>query len=424
MWYPSLKRVFEEHCKPADSPQQRMAGAYRFVERFRRDLGLTTTKYGRPTIREAQMRPGEFSLRGLAESLVSYEWAESLGRAQAASFRVFEAGGNPAIAPGNIPNVSAFLGSIAGLLDAAILESYEVPEFIIDTLIPAIPSKTRQKSLIGVGRIGDQAERRNPGDGHQFAQFRDRKVLTSETYQDALAGAVTFEAVFFDQTDQVLEQMNGIGNELALRKELDGFKLIAGVTNPYNYNGTAYNTYLTSGYWINDVENELNDWTDVNVVNAMFGRMTDQETANRIAVQWDMILCSPTKQLTAQYIQAATEIETRTASGAQVRHAPRLGDVKKVVSSPYLDQVLTTASTAGGLGLTQAQADQYWWSLRTDAKKSAFVRPENWPVQINRARPDDYEMLNRKLLLAVFCDQMHSFDVREPRYVIRNKNES
>ncbi|MBC8868017.1 MAG: hypothetical protein H8E44_01300, partial [Planctomycetes bacterium] len=220
------------------------------------------------------------------------------------------------------------------------------------------------------------------------------------------------------------QQMDQIGNELALRKELDGFKVICGATNPYNYNGTAYNTFLTSGNWVNDVENELNDWTDVNVANAMFSRMTDQESSNRIAVQADTILCSPTKQLTAQYIQASTEIETRTASGAQVRHAPRLGDVYKVKSSAYLDQVLTTAAASGGLALTQAQADEYWWLMKTDPKRSSFVRVENWPVSINQARPDDFTMLNHKLLLAVFADQMHVFALREPRYVIRNKNES
>ena len=104
-------------------------------------------------------------------------------------------------------------------------------------------------------------------------------------------------------------------------------------------------------------------------------------------------------------------------------YAPRLGETYEVVTSVYLDQVLTTAAAQGGLALTQAQADQYWWALKTDKKKSAFVRVENWPVTISRAAPQDYTMLNHKLLLSVFADQMHSFDVREPRFVIRNKNE-
>jgi hypothetical protein len=421
MFYPQLRAAFESFANPRDSARARQAGAAQFVERFRSELGLSVNVNGRPTLVESarKWRPADFSLRGLAESLVGYEWVESLQGDTNQAFRAFEAGADAAITPGSIPNVSAYLGSVIGLLDAAILEAYETPDFIIDELIPVLPSKTRQKKLIGTGRIGDQARRRNPGEGHQFAQFSDRRVVTSETYNDALAGQVTFEAVYFDQTDEVLQRMNGIGEELGLRKELDGFRLIAGINNPYNYNGVGYNTYQTSGYWINKVTgNELIDWTDVNVVNAMFGRMTDQETSNRIAVSWDTILCAPGKKLTAEYIQAATEIETRTASSTEIRRSKRLGETYRLMDSPYLDQVLTDAAAAGGAALSQSDADKYWWALKTDKNKSAFVRVENWPVTINRARPDDYQMLNQKLMLAIFADQMHSFDVREPRYVI------
>jgi hypothetical protein len=423
MWYPAIRRAFESFSKPQDSAETRQAGAYEFVDAFRRDLGLSFNENGRPIRGQSSMSPREFSIRGLAESLCGYEWVENLGHSSANARRVFEAGGNPAITPGNLPNVSAYLGAVAGLLDAGILEGYDKPDFKIDDLIPTEPSKTRQRVMIGTGRIGDQARRRNPGEGHEFVQFAERKTITGETYNDALAGSVTFEAVFYDQTGQILDEMNGIGDELGLRKELDGFRLIAGITNPYNYNSVAYNTYLTTGNWVNQIANNLVDWTDVNVVNAMFSRMTDQETGNRIAVDWDTLLCSPMKELTAKYIQTATEVESRTASGTVQSRAPKLGDTKKIVTSVYMEQVLTSTAANGGLGLAQEQADQYWWALKTDKRRSAFVRTENWPVTINRASPTDFNMLNQKLLLAVFADQMHSFDVRDPRLVIECINE-
>jgi len=426
MYVQSIKRAFEDFVNPQDSPEVQRGRAVEYVETFRRDLGIRTNKNGRPTLvaSEAARTADSFSIRDLGIAHLGYHAVESLMEANANDFRVFEAGGaSGAITPGSIPNVSAFLGSVQGLLDAALLEGYESPEFVIDSLIPVMPSKTKIKKLLGLGAIGDKSIRRNPGDPHAVAQFADRVVTTQETWNDALSMHVTHEAVYYDQTGEVLNQANKIGQSLALRKELDGFGLLAGVTNPYNYNGSAYNTYLTSGNWINDVANELNDWTDVNVVNAMFSRMTDQETGNRIAISWDTVLCSPTKALTAKYIQSATQVETRTASGTEVRSGGNLGDTKKIVSSPYLDQVLTSAVAAGGLALSQSNADQYWWALKTAKGMSAFVRPENWPFRVQRSRPDDHFAHNHKVILSVYADQMHSFDVQEPRAVIRCKNE-
>ena len=405
------------------APKLRMGGAREFVEHFRRDLGLTTNEYGRPTVREAQCQPQEFSLRGLAESLCGHEWVENLQQDQRDGQRVFEQGGNAAIHPGNIPNVSAYLGSVAGLLDAAILQGYERPDYLIDKLIYTQSSRQRQQRLIGLGRMGDKAKRRMPGDPHPFAQIGERTSITPETQNDALACAVTFEAVFFDQTGQVLEQANNVGDELAFRKELDGFRLIAGVTNPYNYNGVAYNTYLTSGNWINDIaSNEMVNWTNLDIANALLGRMTDQETGNRIVMTLDTILVSPAKKWSAGYIRSATEQETQTASGAEIRRGPTLAEQfkERYFSSPILDQILTTAAADGGLALTQSQADGYWFALKT-GPNGAFVRIENWGIQINRATPNDFTMLNHKLLLAVFSDYMHAFAVREPRAVIRSR---
>lgn len=418
----NIRQAFESFAHPQNSPEARMGGAREFVKAFRGELGLTVNKFGRPTLENAQMSPREHSLRLLAESLCGYEWVDRLGQSQAYGSEVFESG-NAAITPGNLPNVSAFLGSVSGLLDAAMLEGYEKPEFVIDQLVETVPSRTRQTKLIGTGRIGDQSKHRNPGDPHPFAQFSERYVTTPETQNDALACSVTFESVFYDQTNDVLDQANRVGEELGLRKEFDGMDMIAGVTNPYNYKGTSYNTYLTTGNWINDHSNVLADWTDLDLARQLFSRMTDQETGNRVTVMPDTLLVAPAKVETAHYILNATEVgyESNPAAADNNRRvsANREGGRYAIVSSPYLDQRLTDAD---GLNLSQANADKYWWMLKAKGNRSAFVYVENWGVTISRAAPNDFTMLNHKLLLAVFADQMGSFMVREPRYVVRNKN--
>ena len=421
MHYPTLRTVFEEFVPKGASAERRAHGSSQFVRKFVDELGLTTNENGRPVIKEAKFQPRDFSFRGLAEALCGYGWAESIGRSTSNAYQVFEAGGG-SITPGDLPNVSAFLGSVSGLLDAALLEDYDKPDYIIDELVQVVPSKTRQKKMIGTSFIGDDAEIRNPGEPHKFAQFTERYSTTSETQQQALALSVTTEAVYFDQTGDVLDRANSIGDRLGLRKEFDGMKMVAGITNPYNYGGVSYNTYGTSGNWINDVaSNPLTDWEDINVVNDLFSRMTDQETGNRISVAWDTMLVSPNKVETAGYIQGATEVEARTGSSAVVTKGPRRGEKRRVLSSVYLDQLLTTAVADGGLGLSQADANAYWWAIKTGGNKSAFIRVENWPVTINRAAPDSFMMLNQGIMLAVFVQQMHSFDVRDPRFVVRSK---
>lgn len=429
MHYASIRNKFNEYCRADDSFEQRMVGAEAFANHFALELGYQVNEMGRPVLRDQKMHPSEVSLKGLAECLVGPEWVENLARhsgsgARRLGGRVFEAGGGSGVAmvPGQIPQVSAYLGSISGLLQAAMLETYDKPEYIIDQIVEVRPVKTRQTKLIGMGRIGDQSKRRNPGEAHPFAQVSQRYITTPETQQDALAGAVTYEAVAFDETQQVLDQMRGIGTELGLRKELDGFGVVCGATNPYNYNGASYNTYLTSGNWINDQANQLDDWTDINNAEELGSRMTDQETGNRIGVVYDTLLVSPARRATAEYITGATNVEARTATtqavvaGGRNRVTPR-----KILSSVYLDQVLTTAAASGGLALSQANANLYWWMMKT-GRGGAFYRNENWPLAVNEATPNDFTMLNHKIVLAVFADQMHVFGVQEPRFTIRNTN--
>jgi len=429
-----VRTVFEDYVPRDASPGDRVQGTYKFVERFREKLGLGFNKFNRPAfVGEAEVDYRQFNLRALADTLCP-GLPERLYEDYSRTMRVMEAGGNPAaVVPGDIPDVSAYLGSVIGLLDAAMLTGYDTPEFMIDDLVPTVPAKTRQSSFIGFGRIGDKSARRNPGEGHEWARFDDRVVKTPETLNDALAGAVTKEAVFFDQTNSVLQQMEEIGRELALRKELDGFRVLAGVTGAtgyngiYEYNGTLYNTYLTSGNWINDFENELNDWTDVDYVEQQFAKMTDQETGNRISVDFDTILVSRAKKNTALQIKAATEIETITAGGQELRRgASKVGSAYNIVSSVYWDQVLTDTANeySKGLGLSTANAAQYWLAVKTTPNRSAFVRTENFPMKVERATGNSMEMLDKGIVLAVFADQMHRFGVMEPRYVIRCKNES
>jgi hypothetical protein len=193
--------------------------------------------------------------------------------------------------------------------------------------------------------------------------------------------------------------------------------VVLGLTNTYSYRGTTYNTYLTSGNWINSHSNALVDWTDLDAALQLFSAMTDQETGERVLVTPSTLLVMPYKQLTAGYILNATEIETRSNSSTEVRRGRNpLAGQYQVLSSPIAYQRLTDAD---GGNLAASAAREYWFF--GDFGR-AFGYMENWALAVERTRPDDYTMRDRNLLVSVFANEMGTPAVLEPRQVVRNVN--
>lgn len=434
----NIKDVYDRFAN-REAEFEGRTGRGAFVSLIRRELGLYRDTTGRPRLRQTlesavdgtqrsdvpRVKPEEISILELARAICGENWVQNLRPdgtgddwARDPVLAAEAEGASGAISPGNLPNVSAYLGTITGLLEAKILEAYQKPEYIADQLVQVIPTKLRQDKLIGTGRIGDKRSRMTPGEAHPRVQFQERYVTTPETQYDGLAIDVTTHAVFFDQTNQVLERAETVGDELALGKEFECIDAVLGVTNAYNYNGTAYNTYMTSGNWINDQQCNLVDWTDLDLCRQLFSRMTDQETGNRITIVPDTILVSPAKFETANQIIQATTYQQRTNSSAEVREGRNREQARyTVLSSPYVDQRCTDAD---GLNLSQANANEYWWMMQ---RAKAFAYMENWGITTRRASPSDYTMLDHNLVLSVFANMMGVVTGREPRYVIRNKNE-
>jgi glycosyltransferase involved in cell wall biosynthesis len=60
-----------------------------------------------------------------------------------------------------------------------------------------------------------------------------------------------------------------------------------GVTNTYNRNGTTYNTYLTSGAWINNQVNALTDWTSIEKAELLIEAFKQIKTDKKLVVVGD-----------------------------------------------------------------------------------------------------------------------------------------
>lgn len=404
----SIRRLYESE------------GPRAFVGKTRELLGLTRDRYGRPTVENAEIQPEEFSIRDLAEGLIGPDWPDVLGPANGdgAALPLLE-DASAAVQPSAFNNIAAWNATVGGLIEVKILEAYRRPGYIADRLVRTIPTRQRSERLPGIADIGDRAEVMKPGDPHPRAQFEERYVTTPETQKHGLAIDVTREAVHFDLTNEVLTRAERVGDWLGMRKEKRVLDLVLGITNTYSYRGTPYSTYVSGGggMWENQHTNQLDDWQDVDAALQLFSAMTDHETGERIVTTPTTLLVMPYKLMTARRIINATEIrsgDVTSGGGVQTISANPLAGSFEVLTSPIAFQRLTDADG----GNVAADSARHYWYLG-DFKR-AFAYMENWGMQVRRANPNDYTMLDHDLVFSIFANEMGVPAVTEPREVVRS----
>lgn len=412
--------------------------------------GRYRDRAGNPIVQNAHLSRDDFSFKELAEGLLGSEAtdiffnderAEDLTKIHKARISILEGAGGDrrallentgvGIDPSAFSNINTYTSVVGGLVERAILDGFNNPAYIWKEIFAVKPTKSNGQKLIGVTPLGDVARRRNPNREHARAQFEERYVTTPETYENALAVDVTKEAVHFDLTGQILDQAAQVGDAVALRWELECIDVLLGVTNNFNFNGSAINTYQTSrtSGILNDHSNPFYDWTDLNEVYNLFAQMQDPKTGLPILVNPDLLVCMPWKKTAIDLALGADSIQMRTGSGSTT---PQTTSMPLVVSntpsnpyrgrlrtltSPYL---LTRARAADGLNLgSDAIANEYYWVLES---QKAFYFMQNWPLTTTQAVPTNYEMIDKGLVASYFANMRGVPASVRPWSVIRNKN--
>ena len=441
-----LRNLYESRVKEGN-------GRWRFLTEMRQGLGLCDKDgndnrdfAGNLKLSERSLRPEQFSLQELAESIIGPSWrslfnpdSRALGQyTQAASMmeNTGYAGDKRALLettgfgldPSAFLNINTFTAIVGGLVEVKILEAFQNPALIADRLMPVESTKLNGQKIIGVQNIGDRGRKRAPGETHTRAQFGERWIQTPETRENALAIDVLKETVFFDLTGQILQQAGNVGLELAYRKELEVIDTIIGVNNSFIYNGTGYNTYQTSRTLgvLNAHTNQLIDWTSLQSTVLLFSRMEDPHTGKRLLITPNTILVNPAKLATANLIVGANGTERRTAPGSSMSGTdilnistgsgnPYSGQFQ-VLSSPLFEQ---RALASDGLNLNQGNSDGLWFMM--EAGKS-FKYMQNYPLTVQQAAPNQYEMLDRGIVASYFANERGIPSVWSPWHVVKNNN--
>ena len=422
-------------------------------------LGLTdargryhTDRLGRRVLRDpadqARIPISDISTRGLLEATVgegvnpkiigqylnNRELFETSTGGEAATWTrsLFEDSGAGAVMASAFANINAYTGVVSGLLEVAILEAYENPEFIGDVLAPAEPSKQFEgRKTIGVSRLGNQAEERLPGMPTKRVGAIDRWITQPRTVEKALACEVTQEAMFLDITGgQLAEHCGaaGVGEWLAYAKELDCVDAFIGVTNSFNYRGTSYTTYVASGALYDNYissGNELLHEDNVQAPLIKFRDMTDPETGTRILIRPNTVLVNREK------IRLANGIFGPNAIGYQLRDVPTAGagvtqqiNVSepaykgqfKVLESPLVYQRCTDST---GLNLSATNAGKAWWMFESGPKTLVWV--QNWPLRTQTAAPNNADMIDRGVVMFVKADLRGVAMWKDPRRSVHSR---
>ena len=221
--------------------------------------------------------------------------------------------------------------------------------------------------------------------------FGEDYIDTPQTTKRGFIVPVTKEAVFFDRTYLILQRAAEVGEVLGLNKEKRLIDLLIGATNNYKWKGSAYNTYSAAGTgvapdgnWVNQLTEELVDWTDVDAAEQLFANILDPNTGEPVLVQAVTVLVTPAYRHAAHRIFNAAEIEYSTGSGTRPRWPPirwatiRLPKAAWLIAGWWLPGIWLTPPRNGGSSATSAGRWPTWKtgrsrlpSLRSAARPSS-----------------------------------------------------
>ena len=159
--YPELRRRYE-----LDGPQQ-------------------TVKHLSEAMAQGHLKPEDFSLRDLAESLVpeGHEWVRLMDPRSAGGVNVLEAGEGV--------DVTAFLNITGQVIYAKILEAYTQEAFVVSKLVDTVPTRLDGEKIPGIGPISDDVTEVRPGMPYPHLGFGEDYIETPSTTKHGLIVPVT-----------------------------------------------------------------------------------------------------------------------------------------------------------------------------------------------------------------------------------------
>lgn len=372
-----------------------------------------TVRHLQEALSQGHLKPEDFSIREVAEATLSGERVRQMDP---------RAGGVAILEASSGIDVTAFSNITGQIIRSKILEAYQQEAFVVSKLVDTVPTRLDGERIPGVGRLTDEVAEVSPGMPYPHLGFGEDYIDTPQTAKHGFIVPVTKEAIFFDRTHLILSRAAEVGEVLGLNKEKRLIDLVIGATNNYKWKGVNYNTYSATGSgaapdgaWINQMDEELCDWTDVDAAEQLFADILDPNTGEPVLIQATTVLVTPAYRHAANRVFNSSEITYDTAGGDIATTAANpLGNYRVAESRLAYRRIVASGQTA---------ADAKKWWFIGDFRK-AFAYMENWPITVTQSPVGSEAEFNQDIVVRFKASERGAAAVINPRYVVKSTGTS
>lgn len=359
------------------------------------------------------MDKGEIKLNDISVLELAYGFLGQQGLTEMA-MRQAPKGGSQLLESAGVDS-TAFINITGQIIYNKVMEAYNAPGFIGDTLFTTMQSQFLDgEKIAGITAVqGDGDEDIREGMPYPEATFGEDYVESPATKKKGMILSLTRETVLKDRTGVLMQRAGEIGTRIRVQKEKKQLRVAMGIDNNYKWKGTTYNTFLTSGGWINDASSqELLDWTSIENVFVQLSENANPDqpdSTEPINVQMTHLFVMPYKYHTALRITNATEVRAvSNTNNTTLSRSPIMP--LEVVTSALALQVLIAS------GVSSSNAKNYWFA--GDPKK-ALMYTEIWPVTVTQAPANLESELERDIIARYKASERGVPWVYNPRYIAR-----
>lgn len=338
-----------------------------------------------------QMKPQELTIGGLFEEIVP-------------NGRRLRKDRESNLYEGGAMSLANFQYVTDNVIRTLVMEGYEDGNFIGDRLVDTVPSKLIHEEIPDVGGYGDEVQKVGPNGEYVQLGVNEALIRLPSTEERGALVEINRDILFFDRTGLIYTRASNIGQSLRINKENRILDTVLGVDNGFVRNGQAYNTYLTSGAWVNvKTSNALANWESIEAVELLFDDMTHLISGDILDIMPNQLIVPTALRNTAKSIVSATEVRSHTDSASRTAIYKNPIDNYEILST---NRVKARSSSATS-----------WWI--GDFKK-AFVYVENWPITVTNLRPGTYAEFKHGTVAGFRVDERGVVGIRAPQFVAKS----
>ncbi|CAN5421372.1 hypothetical protein BH11PLA2_BH11PLA2_32790 [soil metagenome] len=204
------------------------------------------------SVAQAKYNPRHFSIRQCAEESFGPGWEAKLrrfaGKKQAFNELTFESQ--------DAVDVSAFSAVTGSVIVEQVEAGHAAAMAPVDGLVGRwdTPNNLDVQTVAYSGKASDKSKDLAPLEPYPKTGLTPYRITIPAPIKHGQIVQVSMEAVIADSTSQLIDGAREVGEQVGLERKKRILKVVLGITNNYKRNGTAYNTYLTSGAWINALD--------------------------------------------------------------------------------------------------------------------------------------------------------------------------